>query len=186
MERHRLAWLVLGERTPLLDGTPRRILHFAPEPAIELKLRSLPSVDYRSCDIQPGLAMDDADLSDLHYTDGQFDFVYCSHVLEHVDDDHRALRELRRVLAPSGFGLIMVPINLALTIEDSSVKDPDERARRFGQPDHVRAYGEDFLERLTAAGFNVEVHRSEDVTDPTSFQRMQLYPGERAFIVRPS
>lgn len=150
---------------------------------MELKLRELPGADYLSCDLDPGNAMDVADLTALKYADGQFDFVYCSHVLEHVDDDQLAMREIRRVLSPRGFGLLMVPIFSDRTIEDPSITDPAERLRLFGQEDHVRAYGEDFVDRLVAAGFDVKQFRSEDIAPPADLKTMGLYPGERAFVV---
>jgi hypothetical protein len=85
-----------------------------------------------------------------------YDILICSHVLEHVNDDKRALAELYRVLKPGGWGIIMVPIILTLAQidEDPQVTDEAERWRRFGQFDHVRLYNKPgFVERVEAAGF---------------------------------
>jgi len=90
------------------------------------------------------------------YSDGQFDFFICSHVLEHVTDDAKALQELHRILRPGGKGIVMVPIILSLnqTQEDPTVEDEAERWRRFGQNDHVRLYSKnDFIKRIEQAGF---------------------------------
>jgi SAM-dependent methyltransferase len=106
------------------------------------------------------LADDKVDITDMNcYPSGSFDLIVCSHVLEHVPDDAKAIRELNRVLAPNGSAILMVPILLGLqqTDEDPSVTDVNERWRRFGQDDHVRMYARnDFLQRLQAGGFEVE------------------------------
>ena len=89
------------------------------------------------------------------------DVVLCSHVLEHIPDDRQAMRELRRVLKPDGWALLQVPIDRkrAVTFEDPSVTDPAERARLFGQHDHVRWYGQDYPARLRECGFDVRIDR---------------------------
>ena len=87
-----------------------------------------------------------------------FDTIICSHVLEHVPADAKAMSELFRVLRPGGVAIIQVPYadDCAETDEDPSVTDPLERERRFGQFDHVRIYGRDFADRLRRAGFVVD------------------------------
>ena len=78
--------------------------------------------------------------------------LVCYHVLEHVEDDAAAMRELARVLAPGGVGLVQVPIRVGVPTDEDPTADRPERIRRFGQSDHVRYYGDDFEERLTDAG----------------------------------
>ena len=92
-----------------------------------------------------------------------FDFLYCSHVLEHVGDDGKAIRECARVLKQDGRAVFMVPITAPVTVEDPSIADPRERERLFGQHDHVRRYGPDFLGRLEAGGFDVRVYWPSEV-----------------------
>jgi ubiquinone/menaquinone biosynthesis C-methylase UbiE len=84
--------------------------------------------------------------------------VVCNHVLEHVPDDRAAMGELRRVLSPHGWAILQSPLDprRAVTFEDFSVQDPAERERVFGQFDHVRVYGRDYVDRLATAGFRVE------------------------------
>ena len=92
------------------------------------------------------------------FADQSVDFFVCSHILEHVDNDRKAMAELYRVLKPGGSGILMVPIDLTLANidEDPSVTDVAERWRRFGQNDHVRMYNKQgFVERVQAAGFVV-------------------------------
>lgn len=142
---------------PSLGGGKRlRVLHLAPEKGIERTLRGLPNVEYRSGDIEPGRAMERVDLTSLEFADDSFDFLFLSHVLEHILDDRLALREIRRVLPPGGAAFIEVPVLSRVTYEDSSLTTAEERLRAFGQVDHVRICGLDYAERLVEAGFVVE------------------------------
>jgi SAM-dependent methyltransferase len=93
-------------------------------------------------------AMVRMDITDIQYPKDTFDVIYCSHVLEHVVDDRKAMREFHRVLRPDGWALLLVPITVEKTFEDPSVTDPEERLSVFGQEDHVRCYGPDYVERL--------------------------------------
>ncbi|MBX2974438.1 MAG: methyltransferase domain-containing protein [Flavobacteriales bacterium] len=159
-ERARMAWLFLKERKVLRAGL--RVLHVAPERCLREKLTVLPGVKYTAGDkFTPGYDYPsgtiDLDITAMPFADGSFDLILCSHVLEHVPDDHTAMKELHRVLAPGGMAILMVPIAMdrAVTDEDPTVVDPQERIRRFGQFDHVRQYGRDYNDRLRAAGFTV-------------------------------
>jgi len=116
-------------------------------------------LNYRSADLFAEEVDDTVNLMDMHaYREGQFEVFLCSHVLEHVVDDRKALREIFRVLEPGGVAVLLVPILLGLeTIdEDPTVTDPSERWRRFGQDDHVRLYSKaGFMERVREAGFQL-------------------------------
>ena len=94
----------------------------------------------------------------IPFEENTFDIIFCNHVLEHVNDDEKVLQEFYRVLKPGGWGIFQIPIeyNREKTIEDTSIKDPKERFRLFGQDDHVRAYGVDYPEIIKSAGFEVE------------------------------
>lgn len=163
MERHRLLWLYLQQRTDL--HTKRyRVLHMAPEISIQRLLRRLPNIDYVGADLQSPLADVHCDIQDLPFPDGRFDVVICNHVLEHVPDDHRAMTELARVLAPGGWAVLMCPIarGRATTLVDASVRTPHDAMRVYGQEDHARLYGGDYRHRLEEAGFAVSVDRFLD------------------------
>lgn len=158
LERHRLLWLYLAERTPLFTERAR-LLYIAPEAQLQSRLRGLPHLSYLSGDLDSRLAMVRMDLLALPCRDRSFDAVICSHVLEHVADAHRALAEIHRVLVPGGWAIVQSPIDAsrATTFEDPSVTSPAERERVFGQRDHVRIFGRDYAAWLARAGFTVEV-----------------------------
>ena len=188
LERHRLAWLYLERRTELFDGRPKRMLHVAPEDAFERRLRRALGEGYLTADLSEARAMVAMDVEDIQMPDGSFDVIFCSHVLEHVRDDRRAMREFFRVLRPGGWAVLLVPITAEKTVEDPTVTDPAERLRRFGQDDHVRRYGPDYVDRLREAGFTVTVTRVPDLATPEEAERMALTPaaGEIYFCTKPA
>ncbi|MBA3370716.1 MAG: methyltransferase domain-containing protein [Thermoleophilaceae bacterium] len=113
-------------------------------------------LDYLSVDIESSLADEKMDLTQLDLDDQSFDCSYCSHVLEHIQDDRAAMSELYRILRPGGWGLLVVPINQETTYENPTIVDPADRLEHFGQADHVRKYGRDFADRLRLVGFLVD------------------------------
>ena len=161
LERHRFAWLYL---TRTLDVLRRRVsvLHVAPEPCIRTALLARPGVRYLGIDrYDDDAEADQQDLTDLPHPDRSFDLVLCSHVLEHIPDDRKAIGEIARVLRPGGHALVMVPIDRdrEQTYEDATVVTPSERLAAFGHPYHVRICGWDYVERLREAGLDVvEAH----------------------------
>jgi SAM-dependent methyltransferase len=158
LERHRLLWLYLQSRTTLASA-PLRFLHLAPEYILRKKLVKLPNIDYLSGDLAPGEAMVQMDITQIAYPDHSFDAILCSHVLEHIPDDRRAMRELRRVLRPGGWAILHVPLDPELdrTVEAPPGLSAEEREKSFGHHDHKRRYGRDYKERLEQAGFSVRV-----------------------------
>jgi len=156
LERHRLLWLYFGDQTNLFNDN-LNVLHIAPERVFEKKLKQLKNLDYITADLDPGRAMVQMDITNISYEDNFFDVILCSHVLEHVPDDRKAMRELYRVLKPGGWAILQVPILRDKTFEDFSITKPEDRKRVFGQSDHVRVYGKDYKDRLEEAGFRVKV-----------------------------
>lgn len=157
-ERHRLLWLWLtrdgGNR---LDG--KRILHFAPEKALRRVLSKNPG--YETADLLQTGVTHQVDITRLPMADGTYDVIIANHVLEHIPDDRKAMRQLFRVLKPGGYALLSVPINPTRveTYEDPAITDPVARKAHFTAHDHLRFYGLDFAARLKEAGFDVDTWR---------------------------
>ena len=187
-ERHRAQWL-LFERRPQLLGEARSLLHFSPEWCLRRHLAALPGLRYVTSDLDRAQEADlRLDVTALELPDDAFDAVICSHVLEHVRDDRAALRELRRITAPGGFTLVMVPLALdrASTYEDVSITAPEEREQAFLQHDHVRLYAPDIADRLRAAGFAVEVADMHAELGPDAARRHGLLASDLIFLCRPA
>lgn len=174
LERHRLTWLFLQKKTDLFDGKPKKILHIAPEQCFESRLRVRLGGNYLTADLYNPAAMVKMDICDIQYPDQSFDVIYCSHVLEHVLDDRQAMREFLRVLKRDGWAILNVPVTSEKTFEDSSIVNPKERLKAFGQEDHVRRYGPDYVERLRDSGFTVEITKVGDLATIDEAVRMGL------------
>jgi SAM-dependent methyltransferase len=158
----------MKNRTDLLDGRKKSLLHVAPEYEISNRLRRAQFLDYWTSSFDGRDTRAKIDITNISFPDNHFDTIYCSHVLEHVTEDRKAIRELWRVLKPGRWALLQVPVipGLTITLEDASVVDPNERTRLYGQWDHVRAYGSDYPHRLREAGFNVTIFRAVDILSP--------------------
>jgi predicted SAM-dependent methyltransferase len=182
LERHRLLWLFLRPRLRFRDGRPRRMLHVAPEAPVALRVARNRHLRYISADLHKPDVMLRMDATAIPLPDQSVDLIQCSHVLEHVPEDRQAMREFRRVLRPDGWAVFQVPVTAALTEEDRSVTDPLERLRLYGQHDHVRRYGWDFVDRLRESGFRVDVVHAEDLVPPRRVRRMGLPPREPLFV----
>lgn len=165
-ERHRLLWL-WATRGNLNRLEGKHILHFAPEKAISRMLEHNPL--YETADLRQRGVDHHVDITRLPMKSTTYEVVIVNHVLEHIDDDRRAMREIFRILVPGGVAVLTVPINPTreATYEDFRIVDPVERTAHFGAPDHRRFYGLDFADRLSATGFTVETFRmtpAEEVT----------------------
>lgn len=174
LERHRLLWLFLKEETNFFSEK-LKVLHIAPEQCFLNKFEERHGENYITADIESPLAKVKMDIHDIPLEENTFDVAICNHVMEHVDDDIRAMGEIRRVLKPGGWAIIQVPFFPPLpdkTFEDFSITDPKEREKVFGQDDHVRLYGKDYAERLASAGFKV---REDDYVKRISEEKIRKY-----------
>ena len=110
-------------------------------------------------DLKSPLADIKGDIKSMNFENKSFDLIICNHVLEHIDDDIKALKEIFRVLKSGGVAILQVPINFKRneTFEDQSIISKKDREKYFGQYDHVREYGLDFKERVEKAGFEVDM-----------------------------
>lgn len=172
-------------------GVTFSLVDFAPGQALSRFIRRLvvqvPGVSYRTADLHMEGVDDQVDLTDMRaYADQCFDFFICSHVLEHVQNDRKAMRELWRILKPGGQGILMVPINLQVgeIDEDPTVTDVAERWRRFGQGDHVRLYSKvGFVARVEEAGFEVR-QLGQGLFGPAVFMPNGITPQSILYIVK--
>ncbi len=174
LERHRLIWLYLKQRSNFFEA-PLKVLHFAPEQPFLKRFKALKNLDYTTADLDSPIADLHLDVANIDLPDDQYDVVICNHVLEHVNDVNKAFSEIKRILKPGGWAILMVPINPDVdTWEDPSITDPEERKRCFGQYDHVRQFGRDYAQVLEKAGFTVDADRIYyDLTEEQR-QRMRL------------
>jgi len=157
LERHRLLWLYLKSRTDFFSS-PLKVLHLAPEQCFYKRFRKMENLTYITADLESPLADVKLDAQEMPFGDHEFDVVICNHVLEHVPDDRKAIREIYRVLKQNGFAILQVPTDYCAekTYEDSSITDPSDREKHFRQKDHYRLYGRDYLNRLAEAGFIIK------------------------------
>lgn len=157
LERHRLLWLYLKNETHFFTSS-KKVLHFAPEQAFYKRFKKMENLDYVTTDLNSPLADVKADICNLPFNDNEFDIILCNHVLEHIPDDTKAMEELFRVLKVGGMGIFQIPQDLSrtTTFEDNNITDKKERAKIFGQYDHVRVYGRDYFDKLRSIGFKVK------------------------------
>ncbi len=187
LERHRLLWLYLVRETDLTTALPRT-LHIAPEVCLMRHLKPLFAAhpeQYVTADLESPLADLHFDVQRIPLADASFDVVVCNHLLEHVADDRRALGELHRILRPGGWGILLSPVDgsRAETFEDDTITDPAERTRIFGQYDHRRIYGADYVDRLRSAGFEAEaIDYAARLGDEA--RRRYALPDDLVYVVR--
>ena len=175
LERHRLLWLYLKNETDFFTAKEKKeVLHFAPEQAFYKLFRNQKNINYTTTDLFSPLADVKADICNLPFKDNSYDIIFCNHVLEHIPDDTKAMQELFRVLKPGGMGIFQIPQELsrATTFSDDTITDQKERAKIFGQYDHVRIYGRDYFDKLRSIGFKVI---EEDYTKKISAELVEKY-----------
>lgn len=185
LERHRLLWLYLKNETDFFSK-PLKLLHFAPEQAFFNRFKKLDNLEYTTTDLNSPLADVKADICNLPFQDDSFDVILCNHVLEHIPDDTKAMQELYRVMKPGGWGIFQIPQDLKReeTFEDDTIIDKKERARIFGQYDHVRIYGRDYFDKLRSIGFTVEEVDYTHTLPKEEVEKYRLAKGEIIPLVR--
>ena len=181
--RERLMHALLN-RDRIIVPPMAAILHCAPnETSLVQRFRGL-AADYVPADIDPSRydvsGMQKLDLMTMTDSD-RFDIIYASHVLEHVPDDARVLRNIARALKPGGEAWLIVPLWNKPTEDGEADMPGREREQRYGQWDHIRHYGPDFANRIAAAGLRVETVDARALPADTA-RRMAL--GDTLFCAR--
>jgi SAM-dependent methyltransferase len=179
LERHRLLWLYLQKETNFFTS-PKKVFHIAPEQCFINRFKKQKNLAYITADLYSPIVDVKADILDLPFDDNSFDVVFCNHVLEHIEDDKKAMQELYRVLKPKGMGIFQIPQDLSLvkTYEDFNITSPEERSKHFGQYDHVRVYGKDYFDRLRSVGFTVNEVDYTKTLDNNLVKKYCLIKGE--------
>lgn len=179
LERHRLLWLFLKNETNFFTEN-LKVLHFAPEQAFYKRFKKLQNLEYTTTDLNSPLADVKADICNLPFADNTYDVILCNHVLEHIPNDQKAMQELYRVMKVGGWGIFQIPqdLNRTSTFEDDSITDKKQRAKIFGQYDHVRIYGQDYFERLRNVGFSVEEVHYATILGNKNIAKHRLAPNE--------
>ncbi len=180
LERHRLLWLYLKERTPFFREEIK-FLHIAPELCFIHRFEKMENLKYTTADLESPLAKVKMDIHQIPFEENTFDMVMCNHVLEHVEDDIHAMKEILRVLKEGGWAIMQVPFmgqDLEVTYEDPSIRIPSEREKIYGQRDHVRIYGKDYPKRLREAGFQVKEDHFVHSLDKKDISRYALPENE--------
>lgn len=158
-DRERLYSLFIEEK---MDDVKKEVslIDFAPPKSLSNFITRYSLIKYRTADLLRDDVDDQVDITNMAiYNNEQFDAFICSHILEHVDDDIKAIKELYRILKNDGWGILMAPVNLGLkdVYENKQIKSPEERWKHFGQHDHLRAYSKQgYLNRIKSVGFKVK------------------------------
>ena len=163
-----MIWIYLQNHTRIFNAKSA-LLHIAPEFELMQEFLKFKNISYSACDnftdsYEYFGAVKKEDLCNLTYPENSFNFIVCNHVLEHIEDDRKALESLYSVLSENGILIITVPINSSReeTVENSTYNTRELRERHFGQHNHVRQYGMDIMERFSSAGFKAECIKSTD------------------------
>jgi hypothetical protein len=186
LERHRLMWVYLKDRSNFFKEEKLKVMHIAPEQCFYSKFKKQKNLEYTTGDLLSPLADIHFDLHKIPLEDNQYDVIFCNHVLEHVQDDHKCMTELHRIMKPGGWGIFQVPIDTSRTetYEDKSITSPKEREKHFWQYDHVRLYGLDYPNKLEAAGFDVEVYDYHKDLPKEHYEKYRFHADELLYIVK--
>jgi len=183
LERHRLLWLFMKKNLNIFDKNIK-VLHIAPEQPFIKRFKKQTKWIYITADLESPLANVKMDIKKMPFNNEEFDFVICNHVLEHIDDDITAMKEIYRVMKKESMAILQVPIDYKRTntYENSKITTPEEREKHFGQYDHVRVYGLDYTDRLKSVGFKVEVNSFVKTIDPQDIDKYRLDLNELIYI----
>ena len=186
LERHRLMWLYLNNKTDFFTNETD-VLHIAPEQPFLKRFKKLENINYTTADLKSPIADVKTDIRKMDvFEDNRFDVIICNHVLEHIDEEKKAFSELYRVMKKGAWAILQVPIdyNSESTFEDDSITDRREREKIFGQYDHVRNYGKDYPERLRKAGFTVVEDKFIDTFSSEEINRYRFDKNEIIYLCK--
>ncbi|MEC7858569.1 MAG: class I SAM-dependent methyltransferase [Bacteroidota bacterium] len=185
LERHRLIYLYLEKETSIFKKKTK-LLHIAPEACLINIFKRFDNIEYITADLNSPLADIKMDIHNMPFKEKSFDLILCNHVLEHVENDIKALEEIKRVLKMDGIGIVQVPFYNPIpkeTLEDKSVTSKKERELLYGQSDHVRKYGKDYRKRLESTGLKTKLKTPNSFLFNADIIRHSIIESEEIFIV---
>ena len=143
------------------------ILDFSPSRSLYRVLKNIKGINYSSTDISGDFLSDfQYDITDINSGNDKFDLICCYHILEHIENDNQAMKELFRVLKKGGTSIIQTPFKEGDIYEDPTFDTATERLKHFGQRDHVRIYSANGLkDRLVKCGFHVTIKQFDEPED---------------------
>lgn len=178
-DRHLLMYI---DRLRLLEEMDRpRVLHFAPEPCLAVRIAGTNPAEYIQADFNPRSAeVRRMDITRIPFEDDRFDLVVANHVLEHVPDDAKALSEVYRVLKPGGVAILQTPYAALLhnTFSDPGIASEEQRLHLYGQEDHLRIYGQDLFAKIEGAGFTLRREKHSELLADVDVRRHCVNPEE--------
>ena len=193
LERDKFSIMIFHRKIPQIFEKNCKFLHFAPEKNLYKIFNNQENIDYYPVDINPKRykknkinIREKVNMENIPYEDNTFDFIYNSHVLEHVPDDIKAMGQLRRVLKEDGICLVTIPLfNIPKTLENEEYNTPELRLKHYGQKNHLRKYGNDFKNRLESVGFDVEEVEPKDIENNINKRKiLGLNENEKFFICK--
>ena len=139
------------ERLGIADFRTMRTIQFSREPTLDPGW-------FATFELSLYGAENSIDIQTIDRPDSAYDLVACSHVLEHVADDRRALGELLRITTPDGVLFLVVP---------DPFREEKTRDWGFAKPEkhgHFRVYGADIAYRFAEylPGQSVLAYQGED------------------------
>lgn len=178
-------WSYLQEKTDFFEAN-HKLLHIAPEISFIGRFKKMENLEYITGDLESPLADYHFDVHEIPFEDGSFDVVFCNHVMEHVEDDIKAMSEIHRVLKPGGWALMQSPqdYDREVTYEDPTITEPKAREEAFLQTDHVRLFGLDYGKRMERAGFQVTEERYVMEMDPALVARHSYLDDEIIYLAK--
>lgn len=197
-DKERLVWKYLTTHADILSPDRQlSVLHIAPEKNTQKKLRGRANIKHVAGDMFMGAPKYTTehyggaaylDVTDMfRFGNNTFDLIICNHVLEHVPDDLKGMREIYRVLKKGGFAILQVPVSRIIedSIEETTTITEEERTEKFGQSDHVRIYAEkDYFSRLASVGFSVEVIPCKSMFFKKEAKLWGVNPRESIYVAR--
>ncbi len=188
IDRERLIYLYLKYKTHVFSENIT-MLHVAPRYSLKKIFKKHKNINYIAGDkFEKGYNYTKdvihIDLTSLNFDDEYFDVIICNHVLEHIPDDIKALKEIYRVLKKDGFAILQVPLSLKLdkTLEGVA-NNEEERLKYYGQKDHYRIYAKDYFINLENCNFVVNAINPNDAELNFDTQKYALNPKEDLIIV---